>query len=165
MGGFAWYRIDQEGLANQETFQQSVELLSHFLEEIKAGYPVNPGRLVLLGFSQGTVMAYALALLYPGSVRGIAALSGYVPHKSGLPLRLRQLDGFQVFISHGAHDEVIPVGFARESAELLRSAGADVVYHEYAMGHEVREATLRDLSVWMRKLLFLGPDGPIRSNT
>jgi predicted esterase len=40
----------------------------------------------------------------------------------------------------------------RESAEFLRSAGANVVYHEYAMGHEVREETLSDLGVWLRSL-------------
>jgi phospholipase/carboxylesterase len=154
MGGFAWYEIGQEGTPHQQTFQASVELLRRFLGEIKAVYPVNPERLVLLGFSQGTVIAYASALLDPGSVRGVAALSGYIPQKSGLSLRLRQLNGFPVFISHGAYDEVIPVDFARESAELLRDAGADVVYHEYLMGHEVRSETLRDLSVWMKKLLF-----------
>jgi phospholipase/carboxylesterase len=153
MGGFAWYEIGQEGLPHPQTFQRSVELLRRFLAEIKGEYPVNPERLVLLGFSQGTVMAYAAALLDPECIRGIAALSGYVPNKSGLPLKLQQLNGFPVFISHGAYDEVIPVGLARESAELLKAAGADIAYHEYLMGHEVREETLRDLSVWMRRLL------------
>lgn len=86
MGGFAWYDIGQEGIPHPQTFQPSVDLLHRFLGEIKAAYPVNPERLFLLGFSQGTVMAYAAALLDPESIRGIAALSGYVPNKSGLPL-------------------------------------------------------------------------------
>lgn len=58
-----------------------------------------------------------------------------------------------MFISHGAYDEIIPVKFGRESVELLKAAGADIVYHEYLMGHEVREETLCDLGVWMKKLL------------
>jgi phospholipase/carboxylesterase len=152
MGGFAWYEVGQEGVPDPRTLQTSVELLRRFLGEIKAAYPVNPERLVLLGFSQGTVMAYAVGLLDPKSIRGIAALSGYVPHDSGLPLKLQQLNGFPVFISHGAYDEVIPARLSRESAELLKAAGADIAYHEYLMGHEVREETLLDLSVWMRKL-------------
>jgi phospholipase/carboxylesterase len=153
MGGFAWYEIGQEGLPHPQTFQASVELLNRFLQEIKAVYPVNPERLVLLGFSQGTVMAFAAALLDPESIRGIAALSGYVPNESGPPLILEQLNDLAVFISHGAYDEVIPVKFGRESAVLLKNAGADVAYHEYLMGHEVREETLRDLGVWLRNLL------------
>jgi phospholipase/carboxylesterase len=153
VGGFAWYEFGQEGMPDPQTFQPSVERLRRFLEEIKAAYPVNPDRLVLLGFSQGTVMAYAAALLDAQSIRGIAGLSGYVPNQSGLPLRLKQLNGLPVFISHGAYDEIIPVKLGRESAELLRAAGAEVDYHEYLMAHEVREETLRDLSIWIRKLL------------
>jgi len=48
---------------------------------------------------------------------------------------------------------MIPPKLARESAEFLKEAGADITYHEYPMGHEVREETLRDLGVWIKKLL------------
>jgi phospholipase/carboxylesterase len=153
LGGFAWYEIGDEGTPHAETFRRSVVVLRNFLEEIKTAYSINPERLVLLGFSQGTVMAYAVGLQDPASVRGIAALSGYVPEKSGLPLRLHRLNGFPVFISHGVYDEVIPVKLGRTSAEALKDAGASVVYHEYEMGHEVREETLRDLRMWLMKLL------------
>ncbi len=154
IGGFAWYEPSQEGVPHDETFQSSVALLSRFLDEIKAAYPVNPERLVLLGFSQGTVMAYAVALLNPDSFRGIAALSGYVPSRSGLPFKIQQLNGLRFFISHGKYDDLIPAKLGRESAEFLKGAGADITYHEYPMGHEVREETLRDLGVWIKKLLL-----------
>ena len=153
MGGFAWYETGEEGVPHAQTFQSNVDVLRRFLEEIKEAYPVNPERLILLGFSQGTVMAYAAGLLDPQSFRGIAALSGYVPNKSGLPFKLQQLTHLPIFISHGEFDEVIPVKFGRESADFLKAAGADVDYHEYPMGHEVREETLRDLGVWLRNLL------------
>jgi phospholipase/carboxylesterase len=152
-GGFAWYEIGEEGTPLPETFQQSVGLLHRFLGEIKTAYSLSPERLVLLGFSQGTVMAYAAGVQDPDSIRGIAALSGYVPQNSGLTLRLHRLNGFPVFISHGVCDEVIPIKLGRESAEALKAAGADVTYHEYQMGHEVREETLRDLSIWMRRIV------------
>jgi len=100
MGGFAWYEPSQEGVPHRESFQSSVALLSRFLDEIKAAYPVNPKRVVLLGFSQGTVMAYAVALLSPNSFRGIAALSGYVPNRSGLAFKIQELSGLPFFISH-----------------------------------------------------------------
>ena len=153
-GGFAWYGPSQEGVPHDETFQSTVALLSRFLNEIKAAYPVNPKRLVLLGFSQGTVMAYAVALLDPDSFRGIAALSGYIPSRSGLAFKIQELNGLSFFISHGKYDDIISAKLARKSAESLKAAGADVAYHEYPMGHEVREETLRDLSAWIKKLLF-----------
>jgi phospholipase/carboxylesterase len=153
MEGFAWYEAGEEGVPKAQTFQPNVELLRRFLKEITEAYPVDPERLFLLGFSQGTVMAYAAGLLEPHSFRAIAALSGYVPNRSGLPFKVQQLAHLPIFISHGEFDEIIPLRLGRESADLLKAAGAAVDYHEYPMGHEVREETLQDLRAWMDKLI------------
>ena len=152
--GFAWYELDNDGVPDARTFLPSLERLRNFLADVRTGYPVDPSQLVLLGFSQGTVMAYAVGLTDPASFSGIVALSGYIPTKSGLKIQLDKLNGFPVFISHGTCDEIISVEFGREAAELLKRAGADVVYREYSMGHQVSEATLRDLSDWMKKRFF-----------
>jgi phospholipase/carboxylesterase len=151
--GYAWYEIGEEGKPDPATFQPSYELLKRFLDEVREAYPVDRDQLMLLGFSQGTVMAYAVGLTKPSEVRGIAALSGYVPSRSSLPLHLQDLNGLSIFISHGEWDELIPVELGRESAEILKKAGAKVAYHEYLMGHEVRPETLRDLSSWLRNIL------------
>lgn len=150
-GAYAWYELGEEGIPHAQTFNPSVDRLLNFIEEIKTGYPVDPSRIVLMGFSQGAVMAYAAGLQKPASIRGIAALSGYVPYRSGLPLQLQNLNGLPVFISHGSFDELIPVQLARESAELLKSGGAEVTFREYLMGHQVETETLMDLAVWIKK--------------
>jgi len=152
-GAFAWYQLSNDWVPHPGSFLASLGALQQFLRESESGYPVDPKRLFLLGFSQGTVMAYAAALLNPSSIRGIIALSGYIPTKSGLALKLNNLSKLPVFISHGAFDDVIPVQLGQEAAELLKRAGADVVYREYPMGHQVSEETLHDLAVWMRNLL------------
>ncbi|MGA8858315.1 MAG: alpha/beta hydrolase-fold protein [Candidatus Bathyarchaeia archaeon] len=152
-GGFAWYDVGQEGVPNAQSFGASLDLLRRFMDEIRAGYPVDRHRVILLGFSQGTVMAYSVALLDPASFLGVAALSGYIPQRSSLPLALEDLRGFSVFVSHGAYDQIIPVRLARESAEVLKKAGARVEYREYPMGHEVSQETVRDLSAWIKNLL------------
>jgi len=153
-GGYAWYKVGEEGVPESATFTASLNLLQKFMDEIKSGYPINPERMMLLGFSQGTAMAYALGLLHPSSFQGIAALSGYIPLKSGLPLQLTKLNGFLIFISHGSNDMVIPVRFGREAAEIFNHAGAELTYREYPIGHEVSEATVRDLREWLMKTLL-----------
>ena len=152
-GGFVWYDLAHEGIPEPNAFRTSIGTLQKFVEEVKEGYPVDSERLLLLGFSQGTVMAYATALLDPTSFLGVAALSGYIPHQSGLPLKLTNLNGFPVFISHGTDDPIIPVRLGREASELLKRARATVTYREYPMGHEVTENTMRDLSGWLRNVL------------
>jgi len=149
--GYAWYDLGEEGVPDPRTFSPNLDHLRKFLREIKSGYRV--GRLILFGFSQGTVMAYAVGLTDPASVSGIVALSGYIPSRSDLPLQWDKLSGLPVFVSHGEYDEIISVELGRETAEMLRRAGADVVYREYPMGHEVSEQTLRDLAAWMKKVL------------
>ena len=150
--GYAWYDLFKEGIPHPETFRTSLELLRRFLVEIRRGYPVNPQQLVLAGFSQGTVMAYAAGLTETPPVRALVGLSGYI-HKSALPVELDNLHSLSIFISHGTFDKIIPVELGRETAELLRRAGANVAYREYPMGHEVREETVRDLADWMRQFL------------
>lgn len=153
-GGYAWYNLADEGVPETETFRTSLGLFRKFVEEVKVSYPVNPGRLILLGFSQGTAIAYATVLHDPSAFRAIAALSGYIPDQSDLPLQVNNLRGFPVFISHGSSDMMIPVQLGRESRELLHRAGAEVTYREYPMGHEVTENTIRDLKEWMNRILL-----------
>ena len=152
-GGFTWYDIIQEGVPNPEAFGVSLTLFQKFIDEIKAGYPVDPNRVILLGFSQGTVMAYATALSNPTSYQAVAALSGYIPLRSGLKFDLSKLDNRPFFISHGMNDEVIPLRFGREAAEFLKAANAQVTYREYLMGHQVSEDTMHHLSGWLRRVL------------
>ena len=152
-GGHAWYDLSDEGVPDPPSFNESLRLLGEFLAQIKKGYPIDPTRLLLLGFSQGTVMAYAAGLLDPANVRGIVALSGYIPNRSNLPIQWEKLRGLPVFISHGAYDELIPLKLGKESFELLRNAGANVTFREYLMGHQVTEETMRDLTSWMQDIL------------
>ena len=149
-GGFAWYTVQEEGVPSPESFNQSVSLLHQFLGEIKRQYPIDTKRTFLLGFSQGTVMAYAAGLADHASFRGIAAMSGYIPVRSGISVE-SDLSGLSVFISHGTDDNVIPVQFGRNAAQLLTKAGADVLYKEYSMGHQVIEETITDLAKWMKE--------------
>ena len=98
-------------------------------------------------------MAYAAGLLDPTNIRGIVSLSGYIPSRSNLPLKWNELKGVRFFISHGTYDEVIPINLGKESAELLRNVGVNVTFREYAMGHQVTEDVLRELTSWMRDII------------
>jgi phospholipase/carboxylesterase len=151
-GGYAWYELQGEGNPSSESFGPNLDLLRRFLVEIKDGYPVDIRRVILLGFSQGAVMAYAAGLMAYPAVSGIVALSGYIPTKTGFTLGSKDLSRLRAFVSHGTYDEVIPVHFGREAAELLRDKQADVLYREYAMGHQVIGETIADLTEWMRPL-------------
>ncbi|MFQ5799048.1 MAG: alpha/beta hydrolase [Bacteroidota bacterium] len=147
--GYTWYEALEVGRPAAKQFTESYDRLSSFLTDIRREYPIDPSRLYLLGFSMGTVMAYAIALTKPEIVSGVVAHSGYVPENSGLKFRLDNLGPLSVFIVHGLHDPVIPVSFAHRAKELLSQTSARLTYREYPIGHSVSEDSIRDSVSWL----------------
>ena len=102
------------------------------------------------GFSQGAVMAWALAL-GPGRPRpaGILAMSGFIPTVPDFELALDGLDGFPVAITHGTLDPVISVDLGRQARDRAKAAGADVVYRETDVPHIVDPRLIPGLVDWL----------------
>lgn len=80
--GNAWYTINFDAndgkWSDDEQAKSSRDLLAEFINQLCKTYPVNPNNVTLLGFSQGTILSYAVALSYPERVKNIVALSGYI---------------------------------------------------------------------------------------
>jgi len=144
-GGAHWYIVPRGGYPDPETFFASYRLASEWLD----GLSVPPDRMVLGGFSQGAVMAHALAL-GRGRPRpaGVIALSGFVPTLEGFALDLTPPLP-PVAIGHGTHDPVISVEWSRRAKQELEQAGADVLYREYPLPHAIDPSYLSELSSWL----------------
>jgi phospholipase/carboxylesterase len=147
--GFAWYGMSEVGKPDLDTLRASVRELDAFIDGLPAAYAIDPARLYLMGFSQGAVMSAAMALLKPEAVRAALLHSGYVPANSDLGFSREAAQGKPFYVAHGKYDEVIPVTFGRDSHEYLEAAGAEVVYHEYPIGHTISEESLYDLAEWL----------------
>jgi phospholipase/carboxylesterase len=148
-GGFTWYEIEEVGRPEPKMFAESYRKLTQFTDDVLKGYPVDRSKVIFSGFSMGSVMSYAMALTQPGVVAGVAANSGYIVEDSDPPIKWDELRGKPVFISHGRHDPVIPVSFARRAKELLEPRGASITYREYDMGHQIAEESLNDMMQWL----------------
>src|SRR5438105_544928 len=109
-GGAHWYAVRESGYPDPDTVHATSQRRGSWLASTLAVHGVALDRTILGGFSQGTVMAYALGL---GRSRpapaGILALSGFMPTVEGFELDLDNRDGFPVAIGHGTLDQVIGV--------------------------------------------------------
>ena len=152
-GGYTWYDILEIGKPEPKMFGDSYRRLGEFFEDVKKGYPIDPSRIFLFGFSMGTIMAFALALTKPGMVRGVIANSGYIPEETDLTFQWDKLAGTSFFVAHGIDDPVIPVSYGRRAKILLDYAKADFIYHEYEMAHQITEESLNDIGKWLVKKL------------
>jgi phospholipase/carboxylesterase len=148
--GAHWYVVRRIGFPDRETFDASFARLADWLDALASETGVPPSRTVLGGFSQGAVMAYALALA--GSrprPAGLIALSGFIPTVEGLSLDLESRRGLPVTIAHGTIDPVIGVEFGRDARDRLQAAGLDVNYTESPIGHGIDPSHLPELAAWI----------------
>ena len=68
-GSYAWYAInfdaDQNKFSDQSQAVLSRDLVVKFLEELKLKFPIDSSNITLIGFSQGSILSYSIALSYP----------------------------------------------------------------------------------------------------
>jgi len=154
--GYAWYPMSMGGPPDIASMLASRQRLQQFLDECLARYPIDAKKLAILGFSQGGVMAYSLALAHSDRFAALAALSSWLPPELVPHLSLSDsAQALPTLVQHGTQDSTIEVERARHSVEILRQARIPLTYREYEMGHEIRPRSLSDLSAWLDEKVLL----------
>lgn len=152
-GSYAWYAInfdaDQNKFSDHQQARQSRDLIAAFIDELIAEYPIDKNKVTLVGFSQGSVLSYAVALSYPEKVKQVAALSGYLDPEIIDFKAASQYDHLRVFASHGTVDQVIPIEWARKIKPELQKLDISTSYKEYPVGHGVAPQNFFDFRNWL----------------
>jgi phospholipase/carboxylesterase len=152
-GGAHWYALGGIPTPEPTTFRSSFRAAAEWLEEFLSEHELGFERLVLGGFSQGGVMSYSLGL---GSGRArpaaLTVFSSFLPVVEGFELDLSPPLP-PVAIGHGTLDQVIEVDWGRRARERLETAGAEVLYRETPMFHQIDPGFVRDVSVWLEEEL------------
>lgn len=154
--GNAWYAInfdnDKGKWSDHEQAKQSRDLIAKFIDEAVTSYPVNSKNVSLLGFSQGSILSYAVALTYPEKIKNVIALSGYV-NQELFPEDITQKDysSLDFYCSHGSLDQVIPVHWAQQTPPFLTNLNIKHVYSEFPVGHGVAPQNFYELKDWLIK--------------
>jgi len=153
-GSYAWYAInfdaDQNKFSDHDQAVLSRDLVVKFLEELKTKFPIDSSNITLIGFSQGSILSYSIALSYPKIVQRVGALSGYLNLDTTIDnYQNNDFSGLKIFSSHGTVDQVIPVEWARKTDPILKSLGINSTYEEYPIGHGVSPQNFYDLKSWL----------------
>ena len=153
-GGFAWYNInfdnDMNKFNDHNQAKNSINLIMKFLDELIEKYSIESNDISLLGFSQGTILSYALGLNFPERFKKIIGFSGYID-ESMVFTNTNNLDysNLNLYISHGTQDPVIPVDWARKSIEILKKEKINHNYKEFVSGHTISPDNFYDFKSWL----------------
>ena len=98
-------------------------------------------------------MSYALGL---GKGRSrpaaLTVFSSFIPRVDGFELDLSlPLPPFA--IGHGTLDPVIGVEWGRQAREVLEAAGAEVLYRETPMAHQIDPSFVGEVAEWLRGII------------
>ena len=129
--GFQWFPIPwidgSTDAAAAEGMRRSARALDGFIDKVLADEGLSPDRLVLVGFSQGTMMSLHVAPRRADPVAGIVGFSGrlMVPET----LASEALSRPPVVLIHGDADDVVPFAEMQVAGEALQEAGFTVYGH------------------------------------
>lgn len=155
-GSYAWYAINFDAVENKfsdiEQAKTSRDLIIQNIEILLFQFPIDKNNISLIGFSQGAILSYAIALSYPQKIKQIIALSGYVNQELMTEnFEKNDFSQLRIFASHGWQDQVIPVEWARNSQDFLKTLNIDCFYKEYPIAHGVAPQNFFDFKAWMIK--------------
>lgn len=145
--GYSWSTISYNPKSyNMQEFERSKKYILQFTEYVKAEYGAK--EIVLLGFSQGAVMAHAVGLSNPNLYKALIALSGYVHESTNVSKQAKDLN---VFIAHGSQDLTVPI----DQDILSHGKLSELKYHWKVyeqLGHNVSSQELKDIAEWLKTM-------------
>ena len=129
--GYQWFPIpwldgSSETAANASRLASAAKL-DAFLDRVLQDEGVTPDRLVLFGFSQGTMMSLHVAPRRRETIAGIVGFSGRLLEPDRLAAE--SVSKPPVLLVHGDADDIVPVSALREAGDALSRAGFETYAH------------------------------------
>tara|TARA_Y100000385_G_C13007749_1_gene600230 strand:+ start:487 stop:1149 length:663 start_codon:yes stop_codon:yes gene_type:complete len=146
-GGFAWYGLDFDtgGLkeSNLKQAQESAIRIKDALDWHKESHPSSP-RPILLGFSQGGIMANALGYSLFDELSAVVSIASYFPLEWDF---LKQSSNkVKYFAAVGTDDIVVPAEKSLPSYTKAQNYhGIDLQLKTYSMPHTISQACISDV--------------------
>ncbi len=157
--GFQWFPIPWIDGSSEEESRTGLDLaaadLDAFLDGVMVDEDLLPEQVMVLGFSQGTMMALHVVPRRDDPVAGIVAFSGRLLEPEALVDDV--VSRPPVLLIHGDQDDVVPPQSLPQAAEALQEAGWKEVYAHImkGTGHGIAPDGLQVALAFMRDRLGL----------
>lgn len=149
----AWYDILSINELNREVdfrgIEHSAKLIDQLIQkEIDKGIPSQ--NILLVGFSQGGVLALHTGLRFHQSLAGIVALSAYLPTLDSLKMqRAEENNHTPIFMAHGIIDSVVAIEMGKVAFDGLKAMGYSIQWHDYVMEHSLCVEEIQQIAAFI----------------
>ncbi|MFO1138851.1 MAG: dienelactone hydrolase family protein [Paracoccus sp. (in: a-proteobacteria)] len=128
--GYQWFPIPWMDGSSEEQAKasaaQSFQDINVFLDKVLADESIPADRLALVGFSQGTMMALAVAPQRDPEIAGVVGFSGrLIDPEKAVEARTKP----PILLIHGDEDPVVPFDSMGIAGQALQNAGFTVYGH------------------------------------
>ncbi len=127
-GGYQWFPLST--LSREERDRGVAEagpVVMRYIEEQLARFALAPERCVLVGFSQGTMLALHVGLRFRPQLAGVLGYSGALARIGMLMDEIRARPPVQLV--HGDQDPVVPAWMMFEALGALEALRVPVAWH------------------------------------
>jgi len=144
--GYQWFPIPWlDGSSEAEASEgmaSAFALLNEWLDETMAAEGIEAADTILVGFSQGTMMALHVAPRREDEVAGVIGFSGRLMAPEAL--EVEAISRMPILLIHGDSDEVVPPQSMPEAADALTKVGYEVYTHiSKGTGHGIAQDGLQ----------------------
>jgi len=140
--GYQWFGISRlDPAVAAAGVRSAAPFVDTFLDDTLAQYGLDESRTVLVGFSQGTMMALHVGLRRTTPLAGIIGFSGMLaaPEALGAEIKSRP----PVLLVHGDSDQMIPPLMTERAAQALDQNGVKTTMHiAPGIGHGIDQTGL-----------------------
>lgn len=156
--GFAWWPQIASRQSTANDFWQDYPagreraraLLGEFLGQLR---DQDDAPLMLVGFSQGGMLACDMALMEDSAVSALGMMSSSCIAWDEWISRRGRLAGVPAFVSHGRADPVLSFAAGQRVAGFLTSGGAQVAWSPFEGGHEIPFSVWRQFKRFIQAIL------------
>ncbi len=153
--GRQWFSLQSRETAHMLTgINAAAPILNRYIDEILAKYSLGLEQLVIIGFSQGTMMALHTLLQRPESCAAIIGYSGAIIGSAAFKQQI--VSKPPVCLIHGEEDIVVPFAALPDAESALTQAGVDVEAHAIPeLGHSIDPQGIQAAHRFIERVLSL----------
>ncbi|MCO4793834.1 MAG: dienelactone hydrolase family protein [Bacteriovoracaceae bacterium] len=150
--GFSWYDLPPAGKAYNR-LEIARDKISELIKEMK-DFGISSKDIILMGFSQGGLMAIDQFISQKNIFAGVVALSPRVRIREDWEKLLSEKKlKTPMFLAHGYYDEQIPYQETFEAINSLKDHGFNIDFTPYEIGHTIDLDEIRALRDWLNNII------------